>query len=57
VVFAQRSGQTSAATISDVTEALRLRDFAKGLQLARLVVQSQPEDPRAWTLMGIAISG
>lgn len=57
VVFAQRSGQTSAATISDVTEALRLRDFAKGLQLARLVVQSQPEDPRAWTLMGIALSG
>ena len=57
VVSAQRSGQTSAATISEITEALRLRDFAKGLQLARLVVQSQPEDPRAWTLMGIALSG
>lgn len=54
--FAQVRGEASAPTISDVTEALHRRDFAKAVELARVVAQSQPQDPRAWTFMGIALS-
>lgn len=56
VVFAQDKVPASTTTLSDVTEAFSKGDFPKGLQLAQAIVQSHPEDPRAWTLMGIALS-
>jgi tetratricopeptide (TPR) repeat protein len=54
---AQSDPQAQSPTASEVVQALRAKDFAKGLQLAREHAKSQPEDPRAWTLVGLALSG
>ncbi|MEJ2009270.1 MAG: tetratricopeptide repeat protein [Acidobacteriota bacterium] len=48
--------QNPGASIQAVTQALRSGNSEKALSLAHQLVQTQPKDPRAWTLEAIVLS-
>jgi len=50
------SPQAAPTMVTDTVEALRAGDYSKALSLARELVRARPDDPRAWTLEGMAFS-
>jgi tetratricopeptide (TPR) repeat protein len=49
--------QAGSAQISDITSALRTKQFDQALQLLGAQLKQDPRNPRLWTLEGIAYSG
>jgi tetratricopeptide (TPR) repeat protein len=50
--FPQAASDQTAA----VTSALRARDFDKAVELSQSALQKSPNDPRLWTLQGMALA-
>jgi tetratricopeptide (TPR) repeat protein len=49
--------QTTVPTIDSVVATLRSRDYARALALSQELAGAHPNDPRAWTLEGMALQG
>jgi tetratricopeptide (TPR) repeat protein len=47
--------QTSESQIEPITSALSARDYDKAVELSRSALQKSPNNPRLWTLQGIAL--
>jgi tetratricopeptide (TPR) repeat protein len=50
------SAQTTGA-VDAITAALRARNFAEAAERSRAALQQTPNDPRLWTLNGMALAG
>jgi tetratricopeptide (TPR) repeat protein len=50
-------GQTDRERIASVTSALAGNDFDKALALLQPLLRQDPNDPKLWTLQGLALSG
>src|SRR5689334_11080327 len=50
------AAQTGAATDA-IAAALRDRNFAGAVERSRLALRTAPNDPRLWTLNGLALAG
>src|ERR1700741_1152057 len=48
--------QTASDQTAAVTSALRARDFDKAVELSQSALQKSPNDPRLWTLQGMALA-
>jgi tetratricopeptide (TPR) repeat protein len=53
IPFTTVSGQNSSVRVQAIANALRIQDYETALNLTRVLVQTQPNDPRNWTLEGI----
>ena len=51
------SAQTAVPTVDSVLAALRSRDYAAALRLSQELARANPNDPRSWTLEGMALEG
>lgn len=51
------AAQTGSQPIDEITTALRSKDYGKAVQLLRAPLQRSPQDPRLWTLQGVALRG
>jgi tetratricopeptide (TPR) repeat protein len=49
-------GETKGETAQTTIEALRAHDYAKALRLSEILTRTNPRDPRAWTLNGMALT-
>jgi len=49
--------QNDRGLVQFTVEALRERDYAKALRLSTNLAQAHPDDPRVWTLKGMALAG
>ena len=49
--------ETRADTITSIQSAVGSQDFSKALELLGPALQKSPNDPRLWTLQGVAYSG
>jgi tetratricopeptide (TPR) repeat protein len=50
-------GQTTSSQIAQIQAEIHSRNFPKALELLRPALQRAPQDPRLWTLQGVALSG
>jgi tetratricopeptide (TPR) repeat protein len=50
-------GTMPAAAVEAITAALRAGNFAEAAERSRVALQKAPNDPRLWTLNGMALAG
>jgi len=51
------AAQTGSQPVDRITAALRSKEYGKAMQLLRIPLQRSPQDPRLWTLQGMALAG
>jgi tetratricopeptide (TPR) repeat protein len=49
--------QTGSQAVDEITAALRSKEYGKAVQLLRAPLQHSPQDPKLWTLHGMALTG
>ncbi len=51
------AAQTGSQPVDQITAALRSKEYGKAVQLLRIPLERSPQDPRLWTLQGMALTG
>ncbi len=51
------NAQAPTPTVASTLSALRAHDYPKALEMAEALVRATPQDPRPWTLQGMALFG
>jgi cytochrome c-type biogenesis protein CcmH/NrfG len=49
--------QTGSQAVDEITAAPRSKEYGKAVQLLRAPLQHSPQDPKLWTLQGMALTG
>lgn len=51
------AAQTGSPPVDEITAALRAKEYGKAAQLLQVPLRRWPQDPRLWTLQGMALTG
>lgn len=51
------AAQTGSQPLDEITALLRSKEYGKAAQSLRALLQRSPQDPRLWTLQGMALTG